>query len=63
MAGNNRVLLRGNSPSGKETGEEIDNYNYRGSVGGCGSTLEIYPTQPEGQGGFSKLTSKLRGEG
>lgn len=25
-----------------------------------GNLSEVYPTQPEGQGGFSKLTSKLR---
>ena len=32
----------------------------RGSIGCCGRPSEVYPTQPEGQGVFSKLTSKLR---
>ena len=32
----------------------------RGSIGCCGRPSEVYLTQPEGQGVFSKLTSKLR---
>lgn len=55
---NNRVLLRGNSLSGRDTDEETD--HYRQLQGSVGSTLEVFPTQLEGQGGFSKWICELR---